>query len=382
MRRGERIARPIAARVRAGAVAALCALALCASGARADEWLRVRVLQGASQVRVVGAGLVVDGARWSSDSLTASARGGRLVVGSRARTKPVALRAKGALRVNGRALPGSVRLVPTASGIDVVNLVPLEPYVASAVASETPASWPREALRAQAVVARSYALHERTRRAAERFDLEANVLSQRYAAGEVPASARDAAQATRGQVLVFDGAPILAAFHSSSGGATASAAEVWGREIPYLRSVSSPDDAAPDYFWSYEIPLSDLADALREAGLAPGRIDRVAIAERSASGRVLAVSLGALELSGRNLREILGGRALRSSLFDARLEGERVRFLGSGSGHGVGMCQWGASELARRGRTYRQILAHYYPGTSLRSYRATRSVATNWSGSR
>jgi stage II sporulation protein D len=71
-----------------------------------------------------------------------------------------------------------------------------------------------------------------------------------------------------------------------------------------------------------------------------------------------------------------------SSLFDARLEGPNVRFLGSGSGHGVGMCQWGASELARRGKSYRQILAHYYPGTSLRSHRAARSLASNWSESR
>ena len=197
-----------------------------------------------------------------------------------------------------------------------------------------------------------------------------------------PATARSAAQATRGQVLIFSGEPILAAFHSSSGGATASAAEVWGREIPYLRTVSSPDDAAPDYFWSYEIALDDLAAALREAGFAPGRIDHVSVQERSASGRALAVSVGALELTGRNLREVLGGRALRSSMFDARIEGDSVRFLGSGSGHGVGLCQWGASELARRGQSYRQILAHYYPGTSLRTWRATRSVASIGSDSR
>ena len=157
---------------------------------------------------------------------------------------------------------------------------------------------------------------------------------------------------------------------------------MWGEEISYLHSVSSPDDAAPDYFWSYEIAKRDLAAALREAGYAPGRIDAVRITERSDSGRVLAVRVGALELAGRDLREVLGGRALRSAKFDARSEGELVRFLGSGSGHGVGLCQWGASELARRGRSYRQILAHYYPGTNLRRVTAPGPVAGDWSATR
>ncbi len=254
--------------------------------------------------------------------------------------------------------------------------------MASSVASETPASWPAEALRAQAVVARSYALHERARRADLSFDLEGSVISQRYAVARVPESARSASRATSGQVLVFGGAPILAAFHASSGGSTASAAEVWGEEIAYLHSVTSPDDAAPDYFWSYEIALRDIEAALREAGYAPGRVEDVRISERSDSGRVLVLRVGVVELSGRDLREVLGGRALRSAKFDARTAGDRVRFLGSGSGHGVGLCQWGASELARRGRSYRQILAHYYPGTNLRRVGAPGAEAGDWSATR
>jgi len=332
---------------------------------------------------VSGKSLEVDGRPFSGDTLRASMRGGRLRIGSSSFTPSVTLSARGGLRLDGRALPGKLRLLPRASGgFDVVNVVPLEAYVASSVASETPASWPAEALRAQAVVARSYALHERARRANDAFDLEGSVISQRYAVGAVPESARSASRATSGQVLVYGGQPILAAFHASSGGATASAAEVWGKEVSYLHSVSSPDDAAPDYFWSYEIALRDLAAALREAGYAPGRVDDVRITERSDSGRALAVRVGAVELAGRDLRDVLGGRALRSAKFDARIEGERVRFLGSGSGHGVGLCQWGASELARQGRSYRQILAHYYPGTNLRRVGAPGPVAGDWSATR
>ncbi|MGH7290411.1 MAG: SpoIID/LytB domain-containing protein [Myxococcota bacterium] len=345
--------------------------------------MSVRVANAVPAVSVAGQGLSVDGKTFRGDSLRASMRDDQLWIGSRSTRGTVSISARGGLRLDGRALPGTLRLVPREGGrLDAVNVVPLEAYVASTVASETPKEWPLEALKAQAVVARSYALHQRARRGVEVFDVEADVISQRYAVGAVPEGARNAARATAGQVLIFAGEPILAAFHASSGGATASAAEVWGEAVPYLRSVSSPDDAAPDYFWSYEIPSLDLAAALREAGYQPGRVDDVRVLERSDSGRAVSLHVGAAELSGRSLREVLGGRALRSAMFDARLDGETVRFLGSGSGHGVGLCQWGASELARRGQGYREILSHYYPGTNLRRVGASGPVAGDWSSTR
>jgi len=213
-------------------------------------------------------------------------------------------------------------------------------------------------------VARTYALHERARNAGQAYDVESSVLSQRVSRGAVPARIRTAVRATRGQYLRYSDAPILAAFHSSAGGRTASALEVWGEDVPYLRPVDSPDDAGPDFFWTYQIGLDDLRAALRDVGLSP-RGGRVRVLERSASGRAALLDVLGLQLSGRDLRQLLGGRALRSSLFDVRLEGGSARFLGSGAGHGVGLCQWGAREMARRGRSYDGILSHYYPGTRL-----------------
>jgi stage II sporulation protein D len=247
-----------------------------------------------------------------------------------------------------------------------VRAVPLEPYVERSVAAEAYGSWPLEALKAQAVVARSYALHEKNRNAAQRHDVDSSILTQRYAETRIPARVRAAARATRGQYLSFDGRPILAAFHASSGGRTASAMEVWGREVPYLRSVDSPDDAAPDYFWSYEIGAEDLLAALREAGLPADGGGGARVLARSPSGRVERLAIGSALLSGRDLRQVLGGRAIRSARFELRSEPGVIRFLGSGAGHGVGMCQWGARQLALQGRTYKQILAHYYPGAGLR----------------
>jgi stage II sporulation protein D len=364
-------------------LAAAVSLAVASGGARADDSVRVRIAAGARSVTVSGSALRIDGQPVAKGELEIHAADGRLRIGGKARGSSVVVDARGPVRLDGRAYPGSLRLTARGdSALDVVNLVALEPYVASAIASETPADWPIEALKAQGVVARSYALHEREKRSGEPFDLEASVISQRYGASPVPDAAVAAARATAGEYLAYGGEPILAAFHSSSGGTTASAEEVWGESVPYLRSVSSPDDAAPDYFWSYEISLSDLGAALREAGYSPGSLAEVRVTDRSDSGRVERIRLGSVLLSGRDLRELLGGRALRSALFDARVEDGRVLFLGSGSGHGVGLCQWGASELAKRGASYRRILAHYYPGSDLRRVRANGSEPEDWSARR
>ncbi len=249
---------------------------------------------------------------------------------------------------------------------DGIQTLPLERYVEGAVAGEVYADWPAEALKAQAVVARTYAMHQRELRRAQRYDLESTVISQRYLASRAPRGVRRAVSATRGEYLSFDNGPILAVFHASSGGRTAASEEVWSQALPYLRSVESPDDSAPDYFWSYEIASADLVAALRRAGLAVSEEGRIGRLQRSPSGRVASLEIGGARVSGRQLREILGGRALRSALFDVRESDDAVRFLGSGAGHGVGLCQWGSRELALRHQDYREILAHYYPGTVLR----------------
>ncbi len=291
------------------------------------------------------------------------------------------VKAQGDLWVNGRRYPGALSLVPSGRDrLDVLNLVDLEAYVERSVAGEVPSSWPREALRAQAIIARTYALHESRRRARQTHDLESTVLSQRYVAGEVPASVRDATRATQGTYLSHRSAPILAVFHSSSGGTTASAEEVWGQDLAYLRGVASPDAAAPDYFWRYEIRGQDLGAALAEAGIEVGDASAVRVMRRSRSGRVQELRAGMAAVSGRDLRQVLGGRAIRSTLFEVEVEGEWVRFMGSGSGHGVGLCQWGARELALRGRGVNQILEHYYPGTRLRQL-GEGSDSRRWSGS-
>ncbi len=345
----------------ARAFVVLLALAL-APPVTASE-LRVRIRSGGRSVQLAGVGLRLNGAR-APATVQVRRQGPELRwSGGRARHAIDAAAAR-SLRVDGRALEGGVSLLPSAQGgIDVVQRIPLERYAERAVTGEVYPDWPEEALKAQAVVARSYALHEAARHSQSGWDVEASVLSQQYARGAVPPSVRGAVAATRGEMLTFGGAPVLAVFHSTSGGRTATALEVWGKDLPYLRSVASPDEAAPEFFWSYQVLLSELGRALRGSGYQPGSVHEVAVLERSPSGRALLVRAGGAQLRGHDLRQVLGGRALKSTRFEVRVENGVATFLGSGAGHGVGLCQWGARELARRGKGYREILAHYSPGT-------------------
>jgi stage II sporulation protein D len=288
--------------------------------------------------------------------------------GSLTRRGAVRLEAESPIRVQGWPLPGVVEIQPTGENrLDVINIVPLEAYVERAVAGEVYADWPIEALKAQAVVARSYVLHACGRRTDEPFDVESSVLSQRYAKGRVHRRIREAVGATRGEFLAHDGVPILAAFHTVAGGETAASEEVWGEPLPYLTRVDSPDVESPEYFWSYEIELDELRDALEVAGVEPGEDNEVRVLERTPSGRVARVEVLGAELSGRDLRRILGVGAFRSTLFDVRVHEDRVRFLGSGAGHGVGLSQWGARQMADKGRSYGEILKHYFPNTKVQS---------------
>jgi stage II sporulation protein D len=273
--------------------------------------------------------------------------------------------------LDGRRYRGRLVIQPSQAGLSVVNEVPVERYVEGILLREVYPGWGAAVLRAQAVVARTYALYRRRRTPPERaWDLTAAQDSQVYGgiAAEAP-EARRAVAATHGEVLVFRGRPILAAYHSASGGRTASAREVWGREVPYLVSVPvDGEEVSPDTYWRIPVSTATLGQALAGLGWPIGRVEEVRIAERSKSGRVRRAEVrgsgGEVELSGRDLRRAAGG--LPSTLFEVRREGDRYLFVGSGHGHGVGMSQWGARAMAQRGASYREILEKFYPGARLR----------------
>ena len=302
---------------------------------------------------------------------------------------------QGDFQLQQRRYRGQLQVLVGRSGLQAVNHLPIETYLPSVVGSEMPASWPQDALRAQAVAARTYAL--RQRKPAAVFDVSATVASQVYKGieAETP-STREAVAATRGQVLTFDGDLANAVFHSSGGGTTENSGDIWSRQLPYLVSVPDFDTTSPVSQWQQRLDPEQLRKAFREIGGAL-RIDVLAT---TGSGRIRQARVigpaGTLVLTGPELRNRLG---LRSTLvrFETvapevalaapaaapplpplpaiepqplQLPQPALMAIGRGFGHGVGMSQWGAYAMAQQGRDYRQILSHYYRGTELRPYSA------------
>jgi stage II sporulation protein D len=264
----------------------------------------------------------------------------------------------------------------------VINRIGLEDYVASTVGGEMASSWPQEALRAQAVAARTYVLHEASQHRDSDWDVRATTLSQVYKGieAETPET-RSATRATTGEVLTYDGEPILAVFHSTAGGRTERAAEVWGEDLPYLRVVEVEDeDDAPQTYWRTAFAPGALRGVLEAAGVGVGRIESIVVTQRTESGRVKRLAFqgsdGRRELRGPALRSLVASLGLRSTLFDIRETPAGFVFVGSGFGHGVGMSQWGARAMARQGASYRRILARFYPGTQLGSVPSRLAVAS------
>jgi len=277
-------------------------------------------------------------------------------------------------RVDGRRYRGAIEVQARREGVRVVDEVPLEAYVAGTLLGEVSESWGEAVLEAQAVATRSYALYRRARAGASArdYDVEAGTLGQVYLGmdGESDQVWR-AVEETRGEVLAFGGEAILAAFHGTAGGRTASAAEVWGEPLPYLVSLPvEGEDQSPDTYWRAEVSPGELEAALARLGRSVGRVRAVEVAARTPSGRCAFLRIGgsraSAQVGGEALRRALGEQTIRSTLFVVRPAGGGFVFAGSGRGHGVGMSQWGARVMAERGAGYRAILRHFYPGAELR----------------
>jgi stage II sporulation protein D len=337
---------------------------VAAASAQPESVIRVLLIETGGSVRVrdhdaPGAGILLEpNAR--------GLRADRRSVGDRWRLAGRRLVSAGPLTVRGGL---EVRRIP--AGLRVVNEVEIEDYVAGTLGAEIYSDWDPETLKAQAVATRSYALHQRARNRGEPYDLGSGTGSQVYggADAETP-EIRAAVAATRGEYLAYRREPILAVFHSASGGRTASAEEVWGEALPYLRSVDVPgEEDSPDTYWRATVSGPKLGRALASLGVRSGPLRDARVVARSPSGRATRVefrsALGSHIVEARALRVALGESVIRSTLFDVRHAEDAFVFVGSGHGHGVGMSQWGAQAMALRGAGYREILDTFYPGTSL-----------------
>ena len=279
---------------------------------------------------------------------------------------------------------------------DAVEIMALDAYLQGVVRGEMPASFELEALKAQAAAERTYIYYQL---AAGRKEVHPNAdvctdpsccnawLSEEAArekwGGDFDgweSRIEEAVAATDGQVALYDGQPILAVFHSSSAGKTAGAGDVWSGDMPYLRSVDSPEgeETVPNYYSAAEFTAAEakalLAQAHPELTFSGGPDKWFGAVEKDESGRVGTVEVCGAPLRGVEVRRIF---SLRSACFTIDAAADRVTFRVTGYGHGVGMSQYGANELARQGRTWQEILLWYYADIAIGPAPETVQTAEN-----
>ena len=261
-----------------------------------------------------------------------------------------------------------------------VQELDMQAYLTGVVAAEMPASFEPEALKAQAVAARSYAMYcagankhgdadvctdFRCCQAWQSEDEQREKWGENYAF--YAEKIRSAAAETEGEYLSYEGRAVFAAFHASSAGATEASGEIWS-PVPYLISVSSPETAqtVPNYISTLDCAALDFRDvvlsAYPEADFTGEESRWIGPIIRDESGRVKTVELGGVSIPGTELRSLF---TLRSTAFELVYSAGRFLFTVTGNGHGVGMSQYGAQTMAAQGADYVEILAHYYPGTEL-----------------
>ncbi len=270
------------------------------------------------------------------------------------------------ISLDGHRFRGTFTLTAETEGIRVVNHLPPEQYLYGVVPREMSSGWPKEALMAQAVAARTYALYIQSKSRDKVYDVVSTTSSQVYGGYDAEMeNTNSAVDLTRGQVITHRGKLIVAYFHSNSGGHTEDAKNVWSADLPYLKG--SPDRFSvqkPGSTWDYVIGYADLRDRLNRYGMDVGSIQALEPVGKTPSGRIASFKVisdkGSHVLRSNAFRIKMGATKLKSTLVGIEIDRSGVRFKGKGYGHGVGMSQWGARQMAEEGFGYQDILKHYY----------------------
>ncbi len=274
------------------------------------------------------------------------------------------------LTLNGKGYRGVLVLHAEAQKLIAVNRLPVERYLYGVLPREVPHDWPIEALKAQAVAARTYAYSQMQRANGLPYDVEATVMSQVYGGldGEQPATSR-AVDETANEILTWNGQSVIAYFHSHSGGRTEDPANVWGASLPYLVSRDDPYSLQGDPMrWQARFHWRDVRARLERAYPHIGRLRGIAVGARAGKRAVKMKLVGTRSsemISANRLRILLGPAVLKSTAFEMKRNDRQVVFSGTGYGHGVGLSQWGAYAMASAGKGYREILSFYYHGVTI-----------------
>lgn len=270
------------------------------------------------------------------------------------------------IMIDNRRFRGDFTVSADSKSLSAINNIPIEQYLYGVVPKEMPHTWAKEALKAQAVAARTYALYIKSKSADKPYDVQSTTTSQVYGGFDSEKKESNlAVDETRGEVITCDGKLIVAYFHSSSGGHTEDSKNVWSADLPYLKGIPDRFSAdIPNGEWRFFVSYNDMQNRLNQYGLNIGQIRGLNAAGESPAGRLIGVKViaknGVTELKSNNFRIKVGATRLKSTLLKIAPDHDGILFTGKGYGHGVGMSQWGANMMAQKGFGYQDILKHYY----------------------
>ncbi len=291
------------------------------------------------------------------------------VINGRIYDSPVGISAEsGLITVNNRKYPGIIIIYPYKDSFYIINELPVETYLLSVVASEVPLSFSLEAIKAQAVVARTYSMRFLFNNISGRiYDVDDTTSYQVYNGysdivdSKFLSRLNRAINLTYGEILTDNDKPIVAYFHSNSGGRLVSGNEYFGSssDFGYLTAKEDPFSIGmPGASWEYSDTIPNIKKILH--------LNEINV--NTQNDLVKTVTDGVLVLTAKDVRRMIGYSVLKSERFNVVIDGDKIHFKGSGYGHGVGMSQWGAEGMARKKHNYKEILGFYYPGTVIRKY--------------
>lgn len=275
--------------------------------------------------------------------------------------------------IDGRAFRGEVDIIRKDNmKIMAINRVNLEEYLYGVLYNEVSHRWPIEAIKAQAIAARTFALYQARQNKLQDYDLTNDIYSQVYsgAASERWSTTR-AVKLTAGEILTYQGDIFPAYYHATCAGRTEDASNLWAVDLSPLKGVECQFcKESPHYKWVKSIPSADLEKKLNDSGYKVGNIKSISVLAKNKSGRVDKIEIKdeanvSSILTAKDFRQMIGPNDMRSTAFTPSVNNGKIVFDGVGWGHGVGMCQWGAKGMSEHGKKHDEILKYYYPGAEI-----------------
>jgi stage II sporulation protein D len=278
------------------------------------------------------------------------------------------------IKIDGREFRGDIQIIKKehTNKFCAINFIELEEYVKGVLYHEVSHHWPMEALKAQALVSRTFALYQHQTNKDRDYDVTADIYSQVYGGKTSERYRTNAAVvATEGKIITYRGEVFATYYSATCAGQTEAAANLWNVDIEPLKGVECKFCTdSPHYRWHEDISLPEIKEGLNKTGLGiTGQIRDIKVIKRNKSGRVERIKIYSdkkeTEISGKDFRSAMGPNTIRSTNFTVEIMQNDAYFEGFGWGHGVGMCQWGAYFMAKQGYKYEEIIKYYYPAAEI-----------------